>query len=126
MIIVNELITIEYETESKRDKHVEEMKEEGFSIKRTWSTVDVWGRNHIKAEYGKSQKGYLGKSIIDEKEKVETDKRAMYIGNMEYYDGLSNNKTYKVIGENENQYIVSNDLGSVSKIQKDKFVIITE
>lgn len=124
MIVINELITIEYETEAEREKHLEEMKEEGFTTERVWSSIDVWGCNHIKAEYKKSQKGYLGKSIISENEKSQTDKRVMYIGNMEYHDGLTNNKTYKVIGENDNQYIVGNDLGSISKTQKEKFVTV--
>lgn len=47
-----------------------------------------------------------------------------YVGNVDFFDGLTTGKTYEVIGENDSQYIVNNDLGSTSTIQKTKFEII--
>lgn len=47
-----------------------------------------------------------------------------YIGGMDFHDGLTTGQIYKVIGENERQYIVNNNLGATSKIQKDKFDVI--
>jgi hypothetical protein len=47
--------------------------------------------------------------------------RVKYNGGMDFYDGLTTGEVYKVIGENDTQYIVNNDLGSTSTIQKTKF-----
>lgn len=71
MIVVKQLITIEYETEDKRKKHIEEMKEEGFTIERIWSSIDTNARNHIWAEYLMRQKGYLGKSIYEQSSHIK-------------------------------------------------------
>lgn len=47
-----------------------------------------------------------------------------YVGGMTFFDGLFDGKVYEVIGENDTQYIVDNELGAKSTIQKDKFEIV--
>lgn len=49
--------------------------------------------------------------------------KVIYNSDMEFFDGLTKGKEYEVIGENESQYIVNNDLGRISIIQKDKFIV---
>ncbi|WP_305928112.1 hypothetical protein [Bacillus mycoides] len=48
-----------------------------------------------------------------------------YIGGMDFHDGVTSGNVYKVIEENEHQYIVNNDLGGTSTLKKSKFVVIT-
>lgn len=48
-----------------------------------------------------------------------------YVGKMDFYDGLTTGKTYEVVRENDTQYIVNNDLGATSTIQKTKFEIVS-
>jgi len=40
-----------------------------------------------------------------------------------FYDGLTKGKTYEIIDENDTQFVVNNDLGGKSTIQKTKFEI---
>jgi hypothetical protein len=47
-----------------------------------------------------------------------------YQSDMGIYDGLTKGKTYQVINQNDTQYIVKNDLGATSTINKSKFVVI--
>ena len=47
-----------------------------------------------------------------------------YVDGVDFYDGLTTGKTYEIADENESQYIVNNDLGGTSSIQKSKFEII--
>jgi hypothetical protein len=47
-----------------------------------------------------------------------------YQSDMGIYDGLTKGKTYQVINQNYTQYIVKNDLGATSTINKSKFVVI--
>lgn len=51
--------------------------------------------------------------------------KVKYVGGMDFHDGLKTGNTYEVIGENERQYIVNNDLGAKSTIQKTKFEVIS-
>ncbi|MEK5477522.1 hypothetical protein NYE70_11315 [Paenibacillus sp. FSL R5-0407] len=50
--------------------------------------------------------------------------RVKYVGGMDFFDGLTTGVVYTVIGENESQYVVENDLGATSTIQKAKFEIV--
>jgi hypothetical protein len=65
------------------------------------------------------------KAIIAEEIKIDQlpKKKVKYIGGMDFYDGLTTCVIYEVIDENETQYIVNNDLGATSKIQKSKFEV---
>lgn len=47
--------------------------------------------------------------------------RVRYIGGLDFYDGLTTGQTYTVIEETQSQFVVKNDLGGVSRIQKSKF-----
>ncbi|HHT7153119.1 hypothetical protein P4I89_08375 [Bacillus cereus] len=50
--------------------------------------------------------------------------RVRYIGEMDFYDGVTTGHVYEVIGENQQQYIVNNDLGGTSTLKKSKFVLV--
>lgn len=50
--------------------------------------------------------------------------KVKYESDMSFFDGLTRGKIYEVIRENDSQYIVNNDLGAISTINKDKFEII--
>lgn len=47
-----------------------------------------------------------------------------YISEMGFFDGLSKNHVYTVVSELDTQYVLNNDLGGTSTIQKDKFELI--
>jgi hypothetical protein len=49
--------------------------------------------------------------------------KVRYEGDTGHFDGLTYGLVYEVIGENETQFIVNNDLGATSTIQKSKFSI---
>lgn len=48
--------------------------------------------------------------------------KGRYIGDVGHFDGLTAGQFYRIIGENESQFIVfPNDLGGNSTIHKEKF-----
>lgn len=47
--------------------------------------------------------------------------KVKYVGGMDFHDGLTTGQTYTVIEETHSQFVVKNDLGGVSRIQKSKF-----
>lgn len=64
--------------------------------------------------------------VTYEKDKRVTEKKKMrvtYHGGMDFYDGLTTGRAYEVVSENEEQYILNNDLGGVSEINKNKFKV---
>jgi hypothetical protein len=58
----------------------------------------------------------------DENAETETVARVVvYQGDTGFFDGLTYGSPYEIVGENESQYIVKNDFGARSTIQKTKF-----
>lgn len=51
--------------------------------------------------------------------------KVIYEGDTGHFDGLTRFKTYIVDEENENQYVVKNDIGRKSTISKDKFKVVS-
>jgi hypothetical protein len=55
---------------------------------------------------------------------VEASLQVRYEGDTGFYDGLTYGKVYTVIDENETQFVVDNDVGGKSEIQKTKFNVV--
>jgi hypothetical protein len=63
----------------------------------------------------------LRKEYID---KLQSLFKVKYISDCMFFDGTSKDGIYDVIEELEDQYIIKNDLGDVSTLQKEKFIKI--
>jgi hypothetical protein len=49
--------------------------------------------------------------------------KVLYVGGIDFYDGLTTGQVYEVIDENETQYVVINNFGGRSSIKKEKFEV---
>ena len=57
----------------------------------------------------------------DWKNEIKKPKLIVYVSDLMFYDGTSKNGIYEVIEETKNQYVIPNDLGGTSVLDKDKF-----
>ncbi|MNW62893.1 hypothetical protein D3C74_410500 [compost metagenome] len=95
-------------------------------VKYGCPVCELLGNKH-QVTFGSDNCPLCNVNLLWEQDYSTTERLSMtvlYVGGMDFYDGLTTGEAYEVVDENETQYVVINDANDKSTIQKTKFEVL--